>query len=79
MAKVAKNGKACKRTELKIVNPNAAGIDISTKEMQVCVPRDRSEEPNRVFGTFTRDLHAIAAWLRECRVDTVAMEPRFPT
>ena len=42
--------------------------------MQVCVPGDRSEEPNRVFGTFTRDLHAIAAWLRECRVETVAME-----
>lgn len=74
MAKVAKKGKPCKRTELKIVNPNAAGIDISTREMQVCVPGDRSEEPNRVFGTFTKDLHAISSWLRECRVDTVAME-----
>jgi hypothetical protein len=74
MAKVAKKSKSCKRTELKIVNPNAAGIDISTREMQVCVPGDRSEEPNRVFGTFTKDLRAIAAWLKECRIDTVAME-----
>lgn len=74
MAKVAKKSKVCKRTELKIVNPNAAGIDISTREMQVCVPGDRSEEPNRVFGTFTKDLHAIASWLKDCQINTVAME-----
>jgi transposase len=28
----------------------------------------------RRFGAFTADLHAIAAWLRQCQVTTVAME-----
>ncbi len=74
MAKVVRKSKPCKGQELKIVNFNAAGIDISTREMQVCVPSDRSAESNRVFGTFTKDLHAIALWLKECRIDTVAME-----
>lgn len=74
MAKVVKKRKSCKRMEFKIVNPNASGIDVSTREMQVCVPGDRCEEPNRVFGTFTKDLHEIAAWLKECRIETVAME-----
>ena len=74
MAKVVRKSKPCKGQELKIVNFNAAGIDISTREMQVCVPSDRSAESNRVFGTFTKDLHSIALWLKECRIDTVAME-----
>ena len=74
MAKVVKKSKTCKRQELKVVNFNAAGIDISTREMQVCVPSDRAEESNRVFGTFTKDLHAIASWLKECKITTVAME-----
>ena len=57
-----------------IVNPNAAGIDISTKEHFVAVPEGRSKEDVRCFQSFTRDLHELATWLRECRVDTVAME-----
>jgi transposase len=28
----------------------------------------------RRFGAFTADLHAIAAWLQQCQVTTVAME-----
>ncbi|MDR3261180.1 MAG: hypothetical protein LBT78_05025 [Tannerella sp.] len=35
---------------LKIVNPNAAGIDVSSTEMQVCVPLDRDAENNREAG-----------------------------
>jgi len=58
----------------KIVNPNAAGIDISTKEHYVAVPEGRSKEDVRCFQSFTRDLHELAHWLKECDVDTVAME-----
>ena len=54
--------------------PNAAGIDISPKEMQVCVPSDRDGECNRTFGVYTEDLHYIAEWLKACCIDTVAME-----
>ena len=74
MAKKAKKVKTAKGTELRIVNPDAAGIDIADGIMQVCVPADRSKDNNRAFGAYTSDLHAISAWLRECGIKTVAME-----
>lgn len=58
----------------KIINPNAAGIDISTKEHYVAVPEGRSKEDVRCFNSFSRDLHELAKWLKSCNVDTVAME-----
>ena len=59
---------------LGIVHPNAAGIDIGSREIWVAIPPDRAEETVRCFGTFTSDLHALADWLVEHRIDTVAME-----
>lgn len=56
------------------MNPNAAGIDISDTEMQVCVPVDRDGDNNRRFGSFTRDLNEICEWLVDCGIDTAAME-----
>lgn len=56
------------------VNPNAAGLDIGSAEIWVCVPADRDPQPVRVFGTFTPDLLALADWLQACRIETVAME-----
>ena len=58
----------------KVVNPNAAGIDISTKEHYVAVPEGRSEKDVHCFQSFTRNLYELANWLKECRVDTIAME-----
>jgi len=43
-------------------------------EIFVAVPADRDPESVRSFPTFTQDLHALADWLQQCRVDTVAME-----
>jgi len=60
--------------DLACVYPNAAGLDIGSAEIVVAVPADRDPEPVRVFQTFTPDLHALAAWLLACRIDTVAME-----
>jgi transposase len=74
MAKKAKKIKTTKGLKLEIVNPNAAGVDVSSTEMQVCVPEDRDSDNNRCFGTFTCDLHQISAWLKACKIDTVAME-----
>lgn len=59
---------------MEVVNPNAAGIDVSSTEMQVCVPENRDGENNRRFGAFTEDLHLISDWLKACGIDTVAME-----
>jgi transposase len=38
------------------------------------VPAESDAQPVRVFGTFTPDLHALADWLVQCQVTTVAME-----
>lgn len=60
--------------EFNIINPNAAGIDISSKDNVVCVPQDRAKQNIRTFGAFTCDLQAIARWLIDCGIQTVAME-----
>src|SRR5919199_6750514 len=53
---------------------NAAGIDVGADAHWVAVPPDRAEEPVRRFGAFTADLYALAAWLRQCQVETVVLE-----
>ena len=58
----------------KIYNLNAAGIDISVKEYVAIVPEDREKDNVRTFGTFTRDIHLLAKWLKKCKIDTIAME-----
>lgn len=59
---------------LEIVNPNAAGIDAGSEYHYVSVPEDRSDEAVRKFGTFTKDLNALADWLIACGITTVAIE-----
>lgn len=56
------------------INPNAAGIDVGSSEHWVAVPEDRDENHTRSFGCFTQDLKALADWLSECGITTVAME-----
>jgi len=58
----------------RIQQNNAAGIDIGATSIYVAVPLDRDPQPVRCYQTFTEDLHRIAAWLRECGIETVAME-----
>jgi transposase len=59
---------------LHCLNPNAAGVDVGATEIYVAVPVDRDPQPVRHFSTFTEDLHAVAAWLKACKIETVAME-----
>jgi transposase len=40
----------------------------------VAVPPGSTEHTVREFGVFTKDLYVIADWLRECSVETVAMD-----
>jgi transposase len=63
-----------KSKEFQVLYPNAAGIDISSKEHYVAVSPEVDEIPIRAFGSFTEDLKNIVKWLKECDVDTVAME-----
>lgn len=55
------------------LNPNVAGIDISSKEHFVAV-HPSHENPIRSFGAFTVNLKEIIVWLQECNVNSVAME-----
>ena len=57
-----------------VVHPDAAGIDIGATEIFVAVPVDRDQSPVRSFQTFTQDLCALADWLQQCGIQTVAME-----
>jgi transposase len=57
-----------------MINPNAAGIDVGSEEHWVAVPAGRDEQPVRSFGCFTADLYALADWLEQCGIETVAME-----
>ena len=61
-------------TILQMINPNAAGIDVASEEMWVCVPADRAEPKVRTFGACPDDLEVIADWLQGCRITSVAME-----
>ena len=59
---------------LKVLHPNAAGIDVGATEIYVAVPAGRDVSAVRHFGTYTPDLEALADWVAQCRVDTVALE-----
>jgi transposase len=59
---------------LEQINIHAAGLDIGSEEIYACVPADRDEQSVQVFPTFTVDLHALADWLADCQIETVAME-----
>ena len=63
-----------KKAGFPILYPNAAGIDIASREHYVAVNPLSNEHPVRSFGCYTEDLYALRDWLFECNVDTVAME-----
>jgi len=40
----------------------------------LAVPPTRDEQPARRFGCTTAELKAMAAWLKQCEIRTVAMQ-----
>jgi len=69
-----KNEKVKRISQLAVINPTAAGIDVSDTEMMVAYPINSEQLEIRVFGCFTRDLHSIAKCLKENGTTTIAME-----
>jgi transposase len=59
---------------LEVVHPKAAGIDVGNGAHYVAVRPDQDPEPVRRFECFTADLHRVADWLKECGVETIAMQ-----
>lgn len=62
------------RGKLEVLHPDAAGIDVGGTAHYVAVPNEAAVESVRQFGVYTRDLHALADWLKACGVKIVAME-----
>lgn len=58
----------------KIQNINACGIDISTREHVVAIPKNKKGPHVRTFNSFTKDLKELVSWLKNCGITTVAME-----
>jgi transposase len=59
---------------LEVIHPDAAGIDIGNESHYASVPPSRDSQPVRHFGCTTAELKAMAAWLEQCRIRTVAMQ-----
>jgi transposase len=60
--------------DMPVIQPDVAGIDVGSRSHWVAVPADRDDEPVREFSSFTGGLNELAAWLKRCRVTSVAME-----
>jgi len=73
-SKKAKSQRSRERNLLAKVHLNAAGIDVGANEHWVAVPEDRDPYPVRRFGVFTSDLIVLCNWLKQCQIETVAME-----
>lgn len=63
-----------RRRTLAPLNPDAAGLDVGATFHVVAVPPGRAQKSVRTFRSFTGDLHALADWLKEVGIKTVAME-----
>src|SRR6267378_2706728 len=59
---------------LEMVHSDAAGIDIGNESHYVAVPPTRDSQPVRRFGCTTAELRAMADWLKQCGIRTVAMQ-----
>ena len=57
---------------MEVVNPQAAGIDVGSRSHWVAVGQLESDV--REFGVFNEDLFAMAEWLKEKDIKTIAME-----
>jgi len=73
MARKRKQDSSGKQGVMPVMRADAAGIDIGATEIFVAVPPDRATEHVRSFPTFTQDLYALADWLKQCGVKTVAI------
>ena len=63
-----------RKQRLRVVHPNCAGVDIGKKTHYVAVNESADTRSVRAFGCFTDELADMAAWLKSCGVDVVAME-----
>jgi len=61
-----------KNVSMEVINPHAAGIDVGSRSHFVAIGQAVDEV--REFGVYNEDLKAVAEWLLENQITTVAME-----
>ncbi len=71
---MSKRGRSREEGELRRINPRAAGIDIGSASHWVAIDPSLTQQPVREFAAYTSDLQALADWLVEHKIQTVAME-----
>lgn len=62
---------------MEVVYPRCCGLDVHKKSISACIiirEQGKTEKLERRFGTFTRELEQLAAWLEEQQVTNVVME-----
>ena len=74
MKKNTKSPQKKHSSNLKILDPKCAGIDIGAKELFVCIAKNSSKHEVQSFSTFTVDLKRMINWLKKNNVNSVAME-----
>jgi transposase len=61
--------------DLKVIRTDVAGIDVGAEELYVCAPGpEEGLTQVMVFGSTTPELMKMAEWLKQCKVQSVAME-----
>ena len=61
-------------SSIRVIHPNAAGIDLGSESHFVSVSPEKAEASIREFRCFTPDLLKMVEFLKSCQVDTVALE-----
>lgn len=61
-------------TNLPVINPFAAGVDIGSRSHFIAAPNQKGEIITREYGTFTEELDQLVIWLKNLGITTVAME-----
>jgi transposase len=60
---------------LPVIRRNVAGIDLGSETHWVCAPKvDRTEREVEMFGATTPELERMAEWLKERKIESVAVE-----
>jgi len=56
------------------IHLHAAGVAIGAIEIVACMPGDENAQIVKAFGNYTVDLRALAQWMKNYHIKTVAME-----
>ena len=66
------------KADMEVVYERACGIDVHKDEIVVCLITGQRKAETRKYGTLTKELRKMVAWLKEERCQMIAMESTGP-